>query len=415
MKDLFPGYFIRDTDLERIWKTCIFAFDANILLNFYRYSEDTTGEFMGVLDALKDRIWLPYKAAEEYLEHRAKVISDQVKAYDKTIKAIDDLKESLKSDREHPFVSEKTLTNAFSVFETLSKELENSKDKHRKKITNDELKESISELFSQKVGPPYDRDSLKKVISEGKERFEEKIPPGYMDISKDDQSECFSKQYREYGDFIIWKQIIDKAVEPAKDLIFVTDDRKADWWEIINGITVGPRPELIREFFDSTGKAFYMYRPDRFLKWAAKLLDKGIDRKAVEEVFKLGSSEEMTKKTQEQQISGEILEHRIYRIYGRLRQYKDLLAFLEKKRSQLEERRDELRHRIAVIKRDYHKAHYEGGNRGDIDSLRNHLAMLEEELLNLEREFDEVSREFQEIKRMQIMLEQELNNLTKSL
>ena len=38
MKELFPGYF-KETEghLREIWDTSLFVFDANILLNLYRY------------------------------------------------------------------------------------------------------------------------------------------------------------------------------------------------------------------------------------------------------------------------------------------------------------------------------------------------------------------------------------------
>ncbi|XQU07977.1 hypothetical protein P4544_15655 [Halomonas sp. LY9] len=41
MKDVFPEYFKDRDELEKIWENCIFVFDANVIIDLYRYSEDT--------------------------------------------------------------------------------------------------------------------------------------------------------------------------------------------------------------------------------------------------------------------------------------------------------------------------------------------------------------------------------------
>lgn len=108
MKELFPGYF-RDDDqkINEMWENCYFAFDANILLNLYRYSDVTRKEFLKVLEKIKDRVWLPNRSAEEYFNNRLSVIDKQEKSYDETTKAIKSLESGLQNARQHPFVSTK--------------------------------------------------------------------------------------------------------------------------------------------------------------------------------------------------------------------------------------------------------------------------------------------------------------------
>ena len=89
MKDLFPGFFKESEEsLKQAWDECIFVFDANILLNFYRYSDSTRNEFLQMLVEIKERVWIPYRAAEEYLNNRLSVIAKQESSYDETEKAI---------------------------------------------------------------------------------------------------------------------------------------------------------------------------------------------------------------------------------------------------------------------------------------------------------------------------------------
>lgn len=62
-----------------------------------------------------------------------------------------------------------------------------------------------------------------------------------------------------------------------KNIIFITDDEKEDWWWVESGKTIGPRPELIDEIRTETKAMFYMYSVDQFLKYAKELL--GIESK----------------------------------------------------------------------------------------------------------------------------------------
>ena len=55
MKDLFPGFFKEsEANLKKAWDESIFVFDANILLNFYRYSDSTRKELLSLLDKLNN-------------------------------------------------------------------------------------------------------------------------------------------------------------------------------------------------------------------------------------------------------------------------------------------------------------------------------------------------------------------------
>ena len=66
MIELFKGYTNYSKDeYERIWKSAIIVVDTNILLNFYRYSEDTKREMIKILTNLKERLWIPYQIAKE--------------------------------------------------------------------------------------------------------------------------------------------------------------------------------------------------------------------------------------------------------------------------------------------------------------------------------------------------------------
>ncbi|RTQ97198.1 PIN-like domain-containing protein [Halomonas nitroreducens] len=285
MRNMFPGHFKgSEVEVKEVWKSCLFVFDANIILNLYRYSDSTRQEFFNIFEKFKDRIWIPNRAAEEFLINRASVIASQEKTYDDAIKGVDELKKSLESPRKQPFVSKEVMSQAESFFERLLSELSENKDVLANRVSDDEIKASVSEVFEGCVGEPYDDESIKKIIEEGDQRYAHKIPPGYKDAGKGDVNGSVFERTRKYGDLIVWKQILDKAVNDSVDVVLVTDDKKEDWWEKSGHRTIGPRPELVEEFFVTTGRTFQMYQADRFLVLARENLDEEVSEEIVDEV-----------------------------------------------------------------------------------------------------------------------------------
>lgn len=71
MGNLLPVYR-RPTQEEfsHMWQEGIFAFDANVLLNIYRYTPETRERFCELLKRLNARIWIPHQTALEFHRQR---------------------------------------------------------------------------------------------------------------------------------------------------------------------------------------------------------------------------------------------------------------------------------------------------------------------------------------------------------
>ena len=282
MKNSYPGYYRPTKDeFAKLWKDCLFALDANVLLNLYRYSTTTSRELLNIVKPVSDRIWLPYQAGLEYQRNRISVIEQQTRAYnmiaeflDKTEKQIDN---ELRAFSRHPFIHVRPLHKQIArVFTRIRKDLEKMKKNHPNLLENDYIREEVTSLFDGKVGSPYSLEKLEEIYREGKKRYEAKIPPGYEDKNKDD--------LRPYGDLVLWFQIIDKAKEAKRPIIFVTDDRKDDWWLSPSGKTISPRPELLDEIYREAKVPFYMYQADPFMENAQRYIQTKIRQQAIDEV-----------------------------------------------------------------------------------------------------------------------------------
>jgi len=284
MRTIFPGYFRpKDEELSTLWGECIFAVDANVLLNLYRYSSATRNELETALKTIADRVYIPHQAAKEFLKNRLNVTAGQAGEYIKAIKTIDDLLNTLSSKDRHPFLSDDQLP----AFQKYSKELVENLEGQQKallmKFDDDEILSFVETLFHERTGISFDDDKMVEIAKEGEVRYSQDIPPGYKDGKKDGSGD----PNRKFGDLIVWKQIIEYSISQNKSLIFITDDKKEDWWLEQSGRTIGPRPELIEEFIKETKQTFWMYSVDRFIQESAKIAKTTVSDDVIQEILKV--------------------------------------------------------------------------------------------------------------------------------
>jgi hypothetical protein len=77
---LFDGFEAYQTpteaDYRRLLTDGIVVPDANVLLNLYRYNEQTRNDLFLVLRALGDRLWVPHQVVVEFWRNREAVLQD---------------------------------------------------------------------------------------------------------------------------------------------------------------------------------------------------------------------------------------------------------------------------------------------------------------------------------------------------
>ncbi len=281
MRDIFPAHF-RPTpgELAALWKVSTFAVDANVVLNLYRYSPETRNELETGLKSVEKQLFLPNQAAKEFLRNRLSVTASQADEYTKAIRTISDLATMLADKKRHPFLPEAELPGFSTEVEKLSRILDKQRETLLARLTKDEILDFLEKLFTGRTGKPFDSDTIKQIVAEGEQRYSTDVPPGYKDGKKDNSGD----QYRKYGDLIVWKQLIARSKEDKRPLIFVTDDKKEDWWLEQSGRTIGPRTELREEFLLSSGKDFWMYSVDLFVEEAARLRNESVSKQIIDEI-----------------------------------------------------------------------------------------------------------------------------------
>lgn len=281
MRDLFPGHYQpTPEDFNRIWTEGLFVFDTNVLLDIFRYSEETAEQLLATLEKLRDRVWLPYQAATEYHRNLEKVINDQQKPYGDAIGQLEALLSSFGKTRGHPFLEAGLAAEATELFRRLQASLGASKARMAGLLNANPTKERLAAIFGGRVGTAFSAEELAAIYEEGKVRYEALTPPGFGDLKKPEPER--------YGDLVLWKEILRVAGQQTRPVVFVTGDVvKEDWFLRIGGRTIGPQPELVAEFKSHSEEPFYLYHTPSFLKYANEFLKAGVGIEAIEEVAEL--------------------------------------------------------------------------------------------------------------------------------
>jgi hypothetical protein len=225
MKSLFAGYY-RPTDKEfdELWKNCTFVFDTSVLLDLYRSTATTRDVLLDLLEKIKDRIWLPYQAGWEYQENRLKVIAEERELYSELRKALDGLVKDVQQKMHNHAVesADKIKAELEAAVRKIVAIIDKAANEHPDLTADDHIRDKITQLFEGMVGTKLDDKRLVSIYQEGPKRYEQKIPPGYKDVEKGGT--------RQFGDLVIWNEILDYAKTSNKPVVLVTSDTKEDWW-----------------------------------------------------------------------------------------------------------------------------------------------------------------------------------------
>lgn len=301
MKELFPGFYpSKSREIDLNIEGTVVVFDANVLLNLYRYPSSASEDLLQLMEGLADKVWLPYQAALEYQRNRLSVIAEQKRRFREVRATVEKGISSLEVDlgklqlvkRHSTIDATKLLYDLHAAEQKFLKTLSEQEDAQRDVTDEDPIRDRLDTIFANRVGePPPNEDSIREIEKEGKARYESKTPPGYRDQAK--EGETFTHQgflYRqEFGDLILWKQVMGHARQKnIKQLIFVTDDDKEDWWFITDSAglkRIGPRPELTEELKRASGvDRFLMLSSERFAPLFAEILKLRLRAKTIEQV-----------------------------------------------------------------------------------------------------------------------------------
>ncbi|EKE27035.1 MAG: hypothetical protein ACD_4C00082G0002, partial [uncultured bacterium (gcode 4)] len=122
---MFSEYYPLNLDLIKgLWKNAIFVFDTNILLNLYRYSNETSEQFLKTIEKLGNRAWLPHQVALEFHRNRLIVLSEEKKNYQDFEKRLNEIVGLVENKRSNPFLTEELFKELLSTKGKIKNEID---------------------------------------------------------------------------------------------------------------------------------------------------------------------------------------------------------------------------------------------------------------------------------------------------
>lgn len=247
---------------ELIANNYVIVCDTNVYLGLYRNSPDYANFALECLQKIQEQLILPYTVKVEYQRHNQALFKRRKDAIENSVKDTMELIEQQRNKLENSCGT--LITRHFPNAEQLQAEIATKYDELKTVLidyfqertvlnliqdswTNDKVEELVQYLLdNNQLMQDFTRDKIYEICEEGKKRYKKKTPPGYGDEKNKDG---ISK----YSDLILWKEVIHFAKEEQKNIIFVTDDVKLDWWNIDDN-QYKFLPELVHEFEKNTKK-----------------------------------------------------------------------------------------------------------------------------------------------------------------
>ena len=203
-KNSFNLYLLSDDKEKNLWNIAIFVFDSSALLDIYFLPKPSRNKiYCEIFDRLPNRLWIPSHVQFEYFNNRENIITKPIKEkyapirdkvkYFSTVsiselsKRIDEISRETKKDDRHPYINQtpidhfKSNINEFIIkikdFEDkVLKDIESAEQEIKDVAENDDVLEALEKSFQ--VGREFSFDEILNITTEGKHRYEYKIPPG---------------------------------------------------------------------------------------------------------------------------------------------------------------------------------------------------------------------------------------------
>ena len=264
--DGFEGYRTpSDEQFADAVKNWLVVLDTNVLLSLYGVHGTTLDDFIRVFEAIGDRLFIPHQVMDEFWRNRRAVIAEnQGKHREK--ERIEEAFAEIRStfDKWYSRVIERGGKPPHDRIKELDEAvaavvgyMEQQTGLHPATTPDtptwdDPVLRQLEPLLESKVGAPPAPEELSRLLRDGEARVKQRIPPGYLDAAKGGG--------RAAGDFILWHQTIQHAKETGRNVLFVTQDQKEDWWADRGTKSMRARPELVAELRREAGQDLLMVR-----------------------------------------------------------------------------------------------------------------------------------------------------------
>lgn len=284
IKDISPWLNpLSDDDREFIWNNGIIVYDTNVLLDLYRYHPETKDKLLLAISSFGERNYITNHVCCEFLRRREGIIRESFKLIKDKIKETEKTKNTTKAifKSSYGYILDDSKIEEINIeidntFYKIESEINSEIQRRPNYLSNDTIFYKINDIFSNRIKENISDEEEDILNKEYEDRLARKIPPGISDNEKENGNRS--------GDYIIWKQMIDISKESQKNIIFVTSEKKPDWWEKDDKNLLGPKRFLSEEFFKNTNKNILFYQTFDFLETYMEKQGQEKDYKVLKEI-----------------------------------------------------------------------------------------------------------------------------------
>lgn len=265
----------RESEREHALRAGLLSLDASFLLDFYRFTPESRRQLAEVLEAVGPRAFVSHQAAKEFWRNRASTIEGRNSLKQQLFERMDKVRVEIASPLGHwarkaavpedltRSIQERIRIAFDECTELVEGNLNSDETFQLDRPERDDVVKTLTGILRAHVGPALSSEDLADARAEANRRVEHKVPPGYRDAKKSDESEDGST-----GDYLVWRQSLIEAKRRGLPLVIVTSDDKEDWWWKRGSRLLGPRRELVEECTSIAGQALYMLRPTDLIRHA---------------------------------------------------------------------------------------------------------------------------------------------------
>lgn len=227
---------------DRDFQKSTIVFDTNILIKIYKLKEETREELFKILEnpKINKRLYIPHQILLEFFLKRKDLLKKadgfETKLSEKIATNLNNqilsnicVKKKWTGGFENCFLANEDICAELCELDitkhinAIKSEYEKVISKYKKnKITlnQDPILDRLSKIFENKIGKEIKPKGYNEIKNEVIIKKFSGLPyAGWKDSNKSNGNE--------YGDFIVWKDLIDNDFEDG--VIYVTEEKKSDW------------------------------------------------------------------------------------------------------------------------------------------------------------------------------------------
>ncbi|WP_320067210.1 PIN-like domain-containing protein [Micromonospora sp. RTGN7] len=316
--------------------------DTNVLLSAYRFAPKAREELLSTLRTLGNRVWVPHQVGLEFHRNRLEVMAERRATYDAVLSVIDSHKQTAQTDLEGKIRNlsnqaaltdeerDRLLMQLQQVFGSLRKSVKRLSDDHAPDEieSDDPILSSLQGIIGDRVGDEFDEQNRADALTEAERRAKEKIPPGFKDAGKSTGG---------HGDYFVWRQTLDEANRRSTShLVFVTGDRKEDWYLKAKGKIIAAQPELAEEVHRWCGAQLVLMSTQTLLFHATKYLNANVSSETIRQAGELPTADYRHHERQELASRSNELQARLHYTVRNLESAQDEISRINMKCEDIE-------------------------------------------------------------------------------